>query len=113
MGRQLCPHLLSILTFIIVPCMPTCSNQSHDCVHCHIESKNICLTKKYFQWLVSVLLLAAAAAQDVAENEIADLPSAVGEGITRPISEESRRERLRSGVSSLTRTPFYHYHIII
>lgn len=89
-----------------------CSNQSHDCVHCHIESKNIYLTKKYFQWLVSVLLLAAAAAQDVAENEIADLPSAVGEGITRPISEESRRERLRSGVSSLSGTLCYHYHII-
>ena len=98
---------LIIDTDIIVPCVATCSNQSHDCVHCHIESKNICLTKKYFQWLVSVLLLAAAAAQDVAENEIADLPSAVGEGITRPISEESRRERLRSGYS-LTRTPFYH-----
>ena len=104
---------LIIDTDIIVPCVATCGNQSHDCVHCHIESKNIYLTKKYFQWLVSVLLLAAAAAQDVSENEIADLPSAVGEGITRPISEESRRERLRSGVSSLTRTPFYHYHIII
>ena len=105
---------LIIDTDIIVPCVATCSsNQSHDCVHCHIESKNIYLTKKYFQWLVSVLLLAAAAAQDVAENEIADLPSAVGEGITRPISEESRRERLRSGVSSLTGTPCYHYHIIL
>ena len=100
MGRQLCPDLLSILTLLCRAWLLAAAT-SHTIVSIVIsKAKNICLTKKYFQWLVSVLLLAAAAAQDVAENEIADLPSAVGEGITRPISEESRRERLRSGVSS-------------
>ena len=111
MGRQLCPDLLSILTLLCRAWLLAAT--SHTIVSIVIlKAKNIYLTKKYFQWLVSVLLLAAAAAQDVAENEIADLPSAVGEGITRPISEESRRERLRSGVSSLTGT-LCCYHIII
>merc|ERR1719438_428808 len=48
-------------------------------------------------WLVTLLVLSAwlvvAKAQDESENEIVDEP---GEGVIRPISDERRRERLRS-----------------
>merc|ERR1712107_428710 len=48
-------------------------------------------------WLVTLLVLSAwlvvAKAQDESENEIVDEP---GEGVIRPISDEWRRERLRS-----------------
>merc|ERR1711976_27784 len=49
-------------------------------------------------WLLSLLVLSAylAAAQELSENEIIDEAGEVGEEVIRPISEEKRRERLRS-----------------
>ena len=57
----------------------------------------VCDDSYIFQWLVTLLVLSAwlvveANAQDESENEIVD----DGEGVIRPISDEKRRERLRS-----------------